>query len=389
MKLGYKITQSATDDLLSALAPALGSDSPLFICSINKMRPLVDRLIVTDRRLLAVLQSDRKVKWDVARSEVRDIEPNEKWSNLTFQLADGSSMKFGVVRPEDQKEIVAIFNGSAGAPPELRDSASHEPTTPPPAVRQGVGQDEDAADTEKALIQEAKEAAKQAKREAKADQRREKQQRLEEELAQRKADREREKGLEEQRRRELDRQAGRQVLSEMFGSRQVALFANGFVTVSLGFGRPKYQKLIAIKADRAIQDKSAGGRALAAMATAGVSTLYSNENFKSFLTIVTEGQTFSLQDQGARTYQIALKLATAGSALIESSARTPPPPAAGEPPVASTVPNVTTASTPSPGESPPVNDLATQLRDLAALHDSGVLSDEEFAAAKARVLSGA
>ncbi len=39
----------------------------------------------------------------------------------------------------------------------------------------------------------------------------------------------------------------------------------------------------------------------------------------------------------------------------------------------------------SPG--PPV-DVADQLRKLAALRDEGILSDEEFAAQKARVLSG-
>ena len=33
-------------------------------------------------------------------------------------------------------------------------------------------------------------------------------------------------------------------------------------------------------------------------------------------------------------------------------------------------------------------DLTAQLQQLAQLHDSGVLSDEEFAAAKAKLISG-
>lgn len=383
MRLGYKITQNATDHLLARLAPDLRSDSPLFICSVNKMRPLVDRLIVTDHRLLAVLQSDGKVKWDVARSEVRNIEPSETWQNLTFQMTDGSSMKFGVVRPEDQREILAIFNGSAGATLDLPNTASHEVPTSAPVANPSVAQGTSVGD--KAKDREAKEAAKQAKRDDRAAQRREKRMRIEREHDQRKADRQQKKQVAEERQRVLARQAGQQVLSATFGGRQVTLFANGFVTVGMGFGQPKYEKLVAIKADRAVQDKSTGGRALAATATMGVSTLYSNENFKTFLTIVTEDNTFSLQAHGARTYKVALSLATAGTALLESAAKGTPPSAAAAPTAQITPPTTQATGT----SSTPASDLATQLRDLAALHEGGVLSDEEFAAAKARVLGDA
>jgi hypothetical protein len=43
------------------------------------------------------------------------------------------------------------------------------------------------------------------------------------------------------------------------------------------------------------------------------------------------------------------------------------------------------AYTPPP---PAGNDLTAQLQQLAQLHDSGVLSDEEFAAAKQKLLAG-
>ena len=36
----------------------------------------------------------------------------------------------------------------------------------------------------------------------------------------------------------------------------------------------------------------------------------------------------------------------------------------------------------------PASDLTAQLQQLAQLHDSGVLSDEEFAAAKQKLLAG-
>jgi hypothetical protein len=41
----------------------------------------------------------------------------------------------------------------------------------------------------------------------------------------------------------------------------------------------------------------------------------------------------------------------------------------------------------APVEQAPTADLTAQLQQLAQLHDSGVLSDEEFAAAKQRLLS--
>jgi hypothetical protein len=43
---------------------------------------------------------------------------------------------------------------------------------------------------------------------------------------------------------------------------------------------------------------------------------------------------------------------------------------------------------PAPAPSPAGNDLTPQLNQLAQLHASGVLSDEEFSAAKQKVLAG-
>jgi Short C-terminal domain len=42
---------------------------------------------------------------------------------------------------------------------------------------------------------------------------------------------------------------------------------------------------------------------------------------------------------------------------------------------------------PAPPPAPPADPIQ-QLKDLAALHDQGVLTDEEFAAQKARILGG-
>ena len=41
---------------------------------------------------------------------------------------------------------------------------------------------------------------------------------------------------------------------------------------------------------------------------------------------------------------------------------------------------------PPPAAAPPAEDMVTQLKQLAELHDQGVLTDEEFAAQKAKLL---
>ena len=42
----------------------------------------------------------------------------------------------------------------------------------------------------------------------------------------------------------------------------------------------------------------------------------------------------------------------------------------------------------APAAAAPAPDLTAQLQQLAQLHDSGVLSDEEFAGAKAKLIGG-
>jgi hypothetical protein len=46
------------------------------------------------------------------------------------------------------------------------------------------------------------------------------------------------------------------------------------------------------------------------------------------------------------------------------------------------------AQQPPPPAAPPADPIIQQLKDLAALRDQGVLTEEEFAAQKARILAG-
>lgn len=195
-----------------------------------------------------------------------------------------------------------------------------------------------------------------------------------------------------------ERKYGRLVANETFGRRRIELYEGGYVRVlgllnvtgglklkdeqiaaveQLGAGDllqrafdafdAPFEKLRAIKASTQIQDKSAGGRAVASAASFGLSKLASNENRILFLTISTDRETYSLHETGGMSRlqdQIAMKLELAGQGILDAlGSRAPSAP-----------------STPAPGS------VADQLRDLAALHRDGVLTEEEFAAAKAKLL---
>jgi hypothetical protein len=73
-------------------------------------------------------------------------------------------------------------------------------------------------------------------------------------------------------------------------------------------------------------------------------------------------------EKNAVAYQNAMNAAQA-QAAPPPQAYAPPPPQQSAPP-------------------PAGNDVTSQLNQLAQLHASGVLSDEEFAAAKQKVLAG-
>ncbi len=79
-------------------------------------------------------------------------------------------------------------------------------------------------------------------------------------------------------------------------------------------------------------------------------------------------------EKNAKAYTNAMNAAQAESA--------PPPQQYAPPPQAYAPPP------PAPAPAPAGTDLTSQLNQLAQLHASGVLSDEEFAAAKQKVLAG-
>lgn len=167
--------------------------------------------------------------------------------------------------------------------------------------------------------------------------------------------------------------AGDLIEMASFGGRTIEIYDGGYVRVLslLGWNAP-FEKLRSIKYSHQVQDKSAGGRALASFATLGVSRLASNEKRVLFLTIATDAKVHTLKTTGGMTRlddQAGKKLEAAGQAIIGAQAAAP------------VVAHATAHDAP-----PAAPDPMEQLRKLAELRDAGILTEEEFTAKKADIL---
>lgn len=83
-----------------------------------------------------------------------------------------------------------------------------------------------------------------------------------------------------------------------------------------------------------------------------------------------QGNRWAAQEQQQYEQQLAQQEMMQQQAAAAVAAATPPPP----PPAA-------------PAAAPSQTDRIAALKDLAALHEQGILSDDEFAAEKARILA--
>ena len=228
-------------------------------------------------------------------------------------------------------------------------------------------------------------------------------------------------------REELDRKqaeyaqaAGALVTSGVFGTSTVEIYNGGYVRVaswddgikvaspaSITKNTP-YEKLRSIKLTQSGQDNTPGmssalegavGPAMArlakggaglmkasvpGLAVAGVAHLAGAEGRKSFLTIATDKEIHTLNNQSSNGFvsksnkghiEVGLALEAAGNSVLcvvgvvaQASASEPQP------------------AVVSPAAAKPT--LSERLRELADLHKDGILTDDEFAAAKAKLLAG-
>ncbi|MBT9256459.1 DUF2510 domain-containing protein [Phycicoccus sp. MAQZ13P-2] len=144
-----------------------------------------------------------------------------------------------------------------------------------------------------------------------------------------------------------------------------------------------------IKGGKGLMKASAPG-----IAAAGIAHLAGADARKAFLTIVTDRQIHNLTNQTGKPLigstnrghvDVAVALEQAGKEVLgdrdlPTSEVAPPPPPQG---VTLGVPPAFDSSQPIKGAAASVSD---RLRELASLHQDGILSDEEFASAKAKLL---
>ena len=163
---------------------------------------------------------------------------------------------------------------------------------------------------------------------------------------------------------------GKILVNEIFHTKTIRLYSNGYVQVSSILGildKGRLEKLVAVDGSAEVTKKTGLGRAAGAIFTGGLNLAVSNLRGNAFLNIITENQTHSIMveaptpsDLKALNVLVATGKSLAQRASSNTSESTPPAPAA--------------------------KDLATQLLELDGLHKSGVLTDQEFSAAKSRLL---
>lgn len=216
--------------------------------------------------------------------------------------------------------------------------------------------------------------------------------------------------------------AGKLVTSGVFGMSTIELYEHGYTRVAEGtedFREPAkitmttpFEKLSSIIFSESEEERSAaaptatsvlagtvgttvtsilsGGKSLLkgtvpGLAVAGVTHLAGTGARRSTLTIVTDKAIHTLSNQfknsiGLKTNnkgdsEVARALQFAGNAVLGEV----------EP---ATVPSAQAAELLGANQGPSAPSLAERLRELSDLHKEGILSDEEFAESKAKVLAG-
>lgn len=166
------------------------------------------------------------------------------------------------------------------------------------------------------------------------------------------------------------------ITDEAFGGKFVSIYDKGFVRLRGVMGllsSTAPERLLGVEADtHSVQKKTALGRTVAAGVTLGASWLLSpNKRGDLYLTIVTDSKTYQLHSSPPTQWEMQAlqRIMTAGESVLSRLADERPPDSSQD-----------SLDVVSPA------DVAAQLHQLASLHQTGALSDEEFQVAKDRVL---
>jgi len=159
--------------------------------------------------------------------------------------------------------------------------------------------------------------------------------------------------------------------NETFGNYRVRVFSDGYIQVSTGLGLIKgsIEKLLQIDCEAQISKKTGLGRGLATIVTAGANQLSPNQRGNLILTITTDKKVHVLFQEMPFAHDIKgmNKLVAAGKSVINQNKKSAP----------IDLPKISSDN----------QNLAQQIRELSELKDSGVITQQEFEAAKQKLLS--
>lgn len=165
---------------------------------------------------------------------------------------------------------------------------------------------------------------------------------------------------------------GRVVCNEKLGRMRIQVYENGYV--SINGGTP--ERLLSVKGDADVSKKTGPGRFVAGsaafIATGGLFTNQSNTmrgNVYLYINTDIQSHAISVDLTGTTKYEnpvaVMNKIVGACERVLHVNA---------------------IQQVPASVQTPSDVDVTAQLEKLASLHQSGVLTDEEFAAAKAKIL---
>lgn len=172
--------------------------------------------------------------------------------------------------------------------------------------------------------------------------------------------------------REFEKKYGQVSISQPFGTKWITIYSKGYVKVSSGMGvfKGQVEKLIDIFGETDLTKKTGLGRAVGAVFTMGANlTLSPNQRGNIYLTIATDKSTHSLfwERPDASSIKTMNQIVSAGKAAIARA-------------------NIGSQAPASQATVQTSSDLPTQLANLASLKDQGIISQEEFEKAKAKLL---
>ncbi|GAA4847252.1 hypothetical protein GCM10023221_27480 [Luteimicrobium xylanilyticum] len=178
---------------------------------------------------------------------------------------------------------------------------------------------------------------------------------------------------------EARQEAGARVASGSVGSKSVEIYTNGYVRVSnfITKGTP-YRRLLGIESSADVTKKSGLGRAVGALASGGLNLMSSNIRGDVYLTIVTPNKTHQIhvESPSPSTMKAVNALVGAGKVVLGSIARSAATPPATPEPSCPSAPGVAART------------ASERLRELAALHEQGLVTESELAAKRAAILDG-